>query len=190
MLQLIPNNPYSGIIGNSELLTSFPKDHSYKKAQPTYNLPAAIEVFRDNYKIRNYTSKDPVYTFTQEIRDIKAQEKKRREEMKILHGMYQSRNSTVTTTQLFMLIQNARLVHYVHTPLLFLPRWRIKAASTRDHSLFPSHGLQSTGRTVSEEKEIWHTELCYGFFQEYRQYMQTLGFLPLQIDNPRNANEG
>lgn len=185
-MQLIPNNPYSGIIGNSELMTNFPKDHTHKKAQPSYNVPATLEVFRDNYKIRNYFSKDPVYTFNQEIRDIKSQEKKRREEMKILHGMYQSRTSTVTIPQLHMLIQNARIVHYVHTPLLFLPRWRLKAASTRDHSLFPSQAIQIADKMVSDEKELWHTELCYGFFQEYRNYMQTLGFMPLQIDPGTN----
>lgn len=169
-------------------MTSFPKDHAHKKAQPAYNLPAFLEVFRDNYKIRNYASKDPVHAFTQEIRDIKAQEKRRREEMKILHGMYQSRTSTVTIPQLFMLIQNSRIVHYVHTPLLFLPRWRLKAASTRDHSLFPSQVIQIADKMISDEKESWHSELCYGFFQEYRNYMQTLGFMPLQIDGPGNSD--
>lgn len=171
-------------------MTTFSKDHVHKKTQSTYNLPTILEVFRDNYKIRKYISKDPVYTFNQEIREIKAEEKKRREEMKILHGMYQSRTSTVTISELHMLIRNARIVHYVHTPLLFLPRWRLKSASTRDHSLFPSNAIQMADKMVSVEKELWHTQLCYGFFQEYRNYMLTLGFMSLQIAKPRSSQEG
>lgn len=105
------------------------------------------------------------------------------EEMKILHAMYQSRTSTTTVSHILLLMQNSRIVHYCHTPLLFLPRWRLKSASTRDHSLYPSQTVQMADKMASEEKEKWHKELCYGFFIEYRHYLQTLGFMPLQIDN-------
>ncbi|VEN57127.1 unnamed protein product, partial [Callosobruchus maculatus] len=185
---MIPNNPYTNIIGNVESTLSFSRDHAHKKAQPAFNFAAALEAFRDNYKVCKYASLDPAVTFTLEIREMKSLEKRGREEMKTLHAMYQSRTSTVNVQQIYMLIQNSRIVHYCHTPLLFLPRWRLKSASTRDHSLYPSQAIQLADVMASEEKEMWHTDLCYGFFLEYRHYLQTLGFIPLQITNPQTTN--
>ncbi|CAH1982614.1 unnamed protein product [Acanthoscelides obtectus] len=185
---MIPNNPYTNIIGSVEYTLTFPKDHSHKRPHPLLNFAAILEAFRDNYKICKYASLDPAVTFTLEIREMKSLEKRSREEMKTLHGMYQSRTSTVTVQQIYMLIQNARIVHYCHTPLLFLSRWRLKSASTRDHSLYPSHAIQLADLMASEQKEMWHTELCYGFFLEYRHYLQTLGFIPLQINNQHTTN--
>ncbi|KAJ8966989.1 hypothetical protein NQ317_011189 [Molorchus minor] len=181
---LIPNNPYSSLIGNFECMSTFPKDHSHKRNQSAYNLPSTLEAFRDNFRMSKYTSPDPVLTFTLEMREMKNLEKKSREEMKTLHSMYQSRTSTTTVPQILLLMQNSRIVHYCHTPLLFLPRWRIKTASTRDHTLYPSY---LDDKMASDEKEKWHKELCYGFFTDYRNYLQLLGFMPLQIDNPHAA---
>ncbi|XP_056646993.1 KICSTOR complex protein SZT2-like isoform X1 [Diorhabda sublineata] len=185
-LFMIPNNPYASLLGNVEAMISFPKDHSHKRVQLTYNLPATLEAFRDNFRVCKLSSTDPVVTFTSEMREMKTIEKRDREELKTLHAMYQSRTSTTSVPQIFLLLQNSRIVHYCHTPLLFLSRWRLKTASTRDHSLYPSQAIQVADKMVNEEKEMWHTELCYGFFSEYRHYMQTLGFMPLQIDNPHN----
>ncbi|XP_018578793.1 KICSTOR complex protein SZT2 isoform X1 [Anoplophora glabripennis] len=180
---MIPNNPYSALIGNSECMMTFPKEHSHRRIQPAYNLPSTLEAFRDNFHNSKYVSADPVVTFTLEMREMKLLEKKSRDEMKILHAMYQSRTSTTTVSHILLLMQNSRIVHYCHTPLLFLPRWRLKSAATRDHSLHPSQAVQLADKMASEEKEKWHNELCYGFFIEYRHYLQTLGFMPLQIDN-------
>nr|XP_023016879.1 KICSTOR complex protein SZT2-like [Leptinotarsa decemlineata] len=180
---MIASNPYVSLIGNVDAMSSFPKDFSQKRVQPTYNLPGTLEAFRDNFRIHS-GSMDPAVAFTFEIREIKSFEKRCREEMKTLHAMYQSRTSSVTVPQIYLLLQNSRIIHFCHTPLLFLPRWRLKSASTRDHSLYPSQAIQLADKMASQEKEMWHTELCYGFFSEYRHYMQTLGFMPLQIDNP------
>ncbi|KAG5885699.1 hypothetical protein JTB14_002313 [Gonioctena quinquepunctata] len=185
---MIASNPYASLIGNVEAIMSFPKEFSHKRVHPTYNLPATLEAFRDNFRI-HLGSTDPTVAFTFEMREMKSIEKRCREEMKTLHAMYQSRTSTVTVPQIFLLLQNSRIIHYCHTPLLFLPRWRLKSASTRDHSLYPSQAIQLAEKVASEEKEMWHTELCYGFFSEYRHYMQTLGFMPLQIDYP-HSNTG
>uniref|UniRef100_A0A6P7GKT9 KICSTOR complex protein SZT2-like n=1 Tax=Diabrotica virgifera virgifera TaxID=50390 RepID=A0A6P7GKT9_DIAVI len=183
---MIPNNPYASLLGNIDATTTFPKDHSLKRQQLSYNLPATLEAFRDNFKASKLASTDPVVTFTSEIGEMKTIEKRNREELKTLHAMYQSRTSTTSVPQIFLLLQNSRIVHYCHTPLLFLSRWRLKAASTRDHSLYPSHAIQITDKMANEDLEMWHTELCYGFFSEYRHYMQTLGFMPLQIDDPHS----
>ncbi|KAJ8923504.1 hypothetical protein NQ315_010082 [Exocentrus adspersus] len=180
---MIQNNPYSALIGNSEYMMTFTKEHFHKRMQPTYNLPSTLEAFRDNFHNSKYVSSDLVVTFTLEMREMKVIEKKSRDEMKILHAMYQSRTSTTTVSHIILLMQNSRIVHYCHTPLLFLPRWRLKSAATRDHSLYPSQAVQLADKMTSDEKEKWHTELCYGFFIEYRHYLQTLGFMPLQIDN-------
>lgn len=75
---MIPNNPYSAIIGNSECMMTFPKEHSHKRFQPTYNLPSTLEAFRDNFHNSKYVSADPVVTFTLEMREMKLLEKKSR----------------------------------------------------------------------------------------------------------------
>ncbi|CAG9855485.1 unnamed protein product [Phyllotreta striolata] len=177
-------NPYANMLGNVEAMTSFSKaNSSHKRTQVAHNLPGTLEAFRDNFKVCKYHCTDPVESFTSEMREMKKLEKLGREELKTLHGMYQSRTSTTSVSQLLLLLQNSRILHYCHTPLLFLPRWRLKTFSTRDHSLYPSQAIQLADKMASEEKELWHTELCYSFFQEYKHYMQTLGFMPLQIEN-------
>nr|CAH7745695.1 unnamed protein product [Callosobruchus chinensis] len=185
---MIPNNPYTKIVGNAESTMSFSRDHAHKKAQSAFSFAAALEAFRDNYKVCRSYSPDAAVTFTLEIREMKSLEKRGREEMKTLHAMYQSRTSTVNVQQIYMLIQNSRIVHYCHTPLLFLPRWRLKSASTRDHSLCPSQTIQLADVMASDEQEMWHTELSYGFFLEYKHYLQTLGFIPLQINSAHSSN--
>ncbi|KAJ8945629.1 hypothetical protein NQ314_009160 [Rhamnusium bicolor] len=89
-------------------------NHSHKRIQPTYNIPAILEAFRDSFRIAKYSSTDPVVTFTLEMREMKTLEQKSRgkglvtqmwensltnltltffltEELKTLHAMYQSR---------------------------------------------------------------------------------------------------
>lgn len=173
---MLGSNPYVNIIGDTDHIKDFSRDAT-RKRQPA-NLLSILEAFRDNFRNSKYTTWDPVVVFTIEMREMKSVEKKSKDEMKVLHAMYQSRTSTTTVPHIFLLMQNSRIIHYCHTPLLFLPRWRLKAAATRDHSLYP---LQN--KITSEENEVWHKELCYSFFFEYRNYLQTLGFIPLQFDN-------
>jgi len=122
----------------------------------------------------------------------------------------------------------ARLLHYVFTPMLFLPKWRWQANATRDHAAaeFPfeetkrnsgAHLLDqaASGRNrhgsgisvkVTEKKtgsgnspvvnksptgspkplrvnqnERFHSDLLSHFFQEYIQYLQTLGFILIDL---------
>lgn len=191
-------------------MSKFPRDHSYKKAhQSSFNLPMILEAFRDNFCNTKYTSNDVVVIFTIEMREMKSLEKRNRgmlvkviythtidflkkilDEMKKLHSMYQSRTGSTSVPQLNLLMQNSRILHYVHTPLLFLPRWRLKSAATRDHSLYPLQAIQRADELADKEKELWHFELSYSFFSEYRNYLHTLGFTPLQIDNPQAGTVG
>lgn len=110
--------------------------------------------------------------------------------MKKLHNMYQSRNGSASVPQLNLLMQNWRILHYIYTPLLFLPRWRLKSAYTRNHIILISHAEQLIDRIQDKEKESWHTDLCYSFFLEYRSYLQNLGFSPLQIEDAQADNAG
>ncbi|KAJ3640250.1 hypothetical protein Zmor_003559 [Zophobas morio] len=174
------NNPYTCIIGSTASMIEFPRDESRKTLTSTPNISNIFDAFRDSFHTLKYNTNDPVGVFSMEMQEMKIAEKKSRDEMKKLHSMYQSRTSTTTVPQIFLLMQNSRIIHYCHTPLLFLPEWRLKSAATRDHSLCsPTHRTHKNAL----EKDSWHTELCYGFFCEYRRYLQTLGFMPLQIDN-------
>ncbi|XP_008200755.1 KICSTOR complex protein SZT2 isoform X3 [Tribolium castaneum] len=174
------NNPYTCMIGSTPSMVEFPRDDNRKSLTNTPNLSHVLDAFRDSFHTLKYNANDPVGVFSMEMQEMKHAEKKSRDEMKILHSMYQSRTSTTTVPQIFLLMQNSRIIHYCHTPLLFLPEWRLKSAATRDHSLCsPTHRTQKNAL----ERDSWHTELCYGFFCEYRRYLQTLGFMPLQIDN-------
>ncbi|CAH0562057.1 unnamed protein product [Brassicogethes aeneus] len=181
---MMVGNPYAAYISDMDYMSKYPRDHKKKRIPSTYNLHIIVEAFRDSFRISKFASNDPVVMLTSEMCEMKAIEKRQREEMKKLHNMYQSRTSTTTVSQIFLLMQNSRIIHYCHTPLLFLPRWRLKSAATRDHSLYPSQAIQIADKLSDEDKESWHTELCYAFFTDYRQYLQTLGFMPLQIDSP------
>ncbi|KAH0819001.1 hypothetical protein GEV33_003789 [Tenebrio molitor] len=174
------NNPYTCVTGSTPSMVEFPRDENRKNLATTPNLTNILDAFRDSFYTLKYKTNDPVGDFTVEMQEMKIAEKKSRDEMKKLHSMYQSRTSTTTVPQIFLLMQNSRIIHYCHTPLLFLPEWRLKSAATRDHTLCsPTHRTQRNAL----EKDSWHTELCYGFFCEYRRYLQTLGFMPLQLDN-------
>lgn len=176
---LSSNNPYVCYIGNVEYMRELPKDIPRRTIANT-NLAKSLDVFRDAFQKTNYPSNDIVVILTIEMREVKSWEEKWNEEMKKLHSMYQSRTSSTTVPLIFLLMQNSRIIHYCHTPLLFLPKWRLKSAATRDHNLYPNtHADQIALR----KNDPWHSDLCYGFFCEYRRYLQTLGFMPLQFDN-------
>lgn len=113
--------------------------------------------------------------------------------------MWQNRsaapNIPISITALNTFKQYSRLIHYCHTPLLFLPSWRFQSAATRDHTLTTQSSLSGTCNThqqVSQEMHNdqeeqtdiakWHQELCSLMLSEYKQYLQILGFSPVQID--------
>ncbi|XP_050313415.1 KICSTOR complex protein SZT2-like [Anthonomus grandis grandis] len=186
---MLSTNNYYTLIANLDAMSKFPRDTQTQKKchQPGFNLPVILETFRDNFCNTKYTSNDAVAILTIEMREMKTLEKKNRDEMKKLHSMYQSRTGSTSVSQLDLLMQNSRIIHYVHTPLLFLARWRFKSAATRDHTLYPSKAIQLADKLSNEERELWHTELCFIFFSEYRNYLHTLGFTPLQIDSSQTG---
>ena len=63
----------------------------------------------------------------------------RREEMQRLLVLWQLRSSgsniSVTEDVIQLFKQVARTIHYCFTPLLFLPKWRLQVARTRDPNL-------------------------------------------------------
>lgn len=120
--------------------------------------------------------------------------------------MYQSRTNSCTHAQIDILLQNSRVIHYCHTPLLFLSRrdifilpqffffliiitnayrWRVQAAATRDHSI----NTPKLSTVLSKNNEVWYDSLCMGFISEYKKYLQTLGFMSLHVDNGSKKNE-
>lgn len=84
----------------------------------------------------------------------------RREEMQRLLVLWQSRstgasispNVSVTEDIIHLFKQVARTIHYCFTPLLFLPKWRLQVARTRDPNLatLPNSSLQA--HTPSQDK--------------------------------------
>lgn len=67
------------------------------------------------------------------------------------------------------------------------------SAATRDHSLNVEISEDVTCVYTPNESsdlkiicdESWHDELCFSFIREYKQYLQTLGFVPLETDEKK-----
>ncbi|XP_066906429.1 KICSTOR complex protein SZT2 isoform X3 [Halyomorpha halys] len=124
---------------------------------------------------------DPVCENINQIMSLKILD--RREQQKKLRVMWQSRAAThipmsEETLELFM--RYSRIVHYCLTPLLFLPNWRLQSAATRDQTLIVNPPLQVYESNKRQEFD-WHEKLCLVFLNEYKQYLQTLGFVNIQM---------
>ncbi|XP_039179309.1 KICSTOR complex protein SZT2 isoform X6 [Crotalus tigris] len=148
---------------------------------------------------------DPVAQHGAQFLEIKNTERKELEkQMKIenLFVTWQQRsaqsNMPITLADLDTLKQSSRLVHYCATPLLFDPgsRQQIQAdqqsklegkkrhrsndstASGRDRS----HSCDSAeGLPCRSKDEAWLLELCHAFLQQYIQYLQSMGFILVQV---------
>uniref|UniRef100_A0A0N7ZXW0 Protein SZT2 n=1 Tax=Daphnia magna TaxID=35525 RepID=A0A0N7ZXW0_9CRUS len=131
----------------------------------------------------------------------------RREEMQrllVLCPARSSGNNILVTEDIIQLFkQVARIIHYCFTPLLFLPKWRIQVARTRDPNMAtasltsefrPRHesgnsvnsGRNSPSNSPPRQPrrptdDHWHQSLCSAYLQEYVQYLHTLGFLQMEI---------
>lgn len=121
--------------------------------------------------------------------------------MNRLYTIWQNRSSASNIPVCFDTLntfkQHSRLIHFCHTPLLFLPTWRLQSAATRDHSLTPPCSLVSSNvgqqasveQTQSKEDPAkavivkWHRELCNSMLTEYKQYLQILGFSSIQVES-------
>ncbi|KFW81375.1 Protein SZT2, partial [Manacus vitellinus] len=110
-------------------------------------------------------------------------------------------NMPISLADLETLKQSSRLVHYCATPLLFDPAFRQQiqtdqlgkvegkkrhrsndsTASGRDRS----HSCDSAESLPCKVKEEpWLQEMCNAFLQQYIQYLQSMGFILVQVRPP------
>jgi hypothetical protein len=103
--------------------------------------------------------------------------------------------------------QISRLAHFCYTPLLFLPRWRYEAHSTRlrisdgledgneELDVLAEKPLPSTQEADSGRKQLRqspieerdHINIVRTFIQEYVRYLQTLGFINIKKTKPETS---
>uniref|UniRef100_A0A3P8USC8 SZT2 subunit of KICSTOR complex n=1 Tax=Cynoglossus semilaevis TaxID=244447 RepID=A0A3P8USC8_CYNSE len=156
------------------------------------------EALRDICTIRPLMDGDVVARHGGQLLEIKAAERRELEkQMKIenLFVTWQQRsaqsNMPISGTDLETLKQSSRLVHYCATPLLFDPlfppskgicskrhRSSDSTASGRDRS----YSTDSADMLPSRLKEEpWLLEICSTFLQQYVQYLQSMGFILVQV---------
>uniref|UniRef100_UPI00398E855C KICSTOR complex protein SZT2 n=1 Tax=Pristiophorus japonicus TaxID=55135 RepID=UPI00398E855C len=151
---------------------------------------------------------DPVSRHGTQFREIKNLERREMEkQMKIenLFVTWQQRsaqsNMPITVGDLDTLKQSSRLVHYCATPLLFDPNFRLQiqaeqqvgsegkkrhrsndsTASGRDRS-HSCDSVETMPFKVKEEQ--WLGEISNAFMQQYIQYLQSMGFILVQVRPP------
>ncbi|XP_069498529.1 KICSTOR complex protein SZT2 isoform X3 [Ambystoma mexicanum] len=137
-----------------------------------------------------------------EIKNMERREVEKQLKIENLFVTWQQRsaqsNMPITTADLDTLKQSSRLVHYCATPLLFdsVFRQQIQAdqqgkcegkkrhrsndssASGRDRS----HSCDSVEMLPSKlREEPWLLEMCSTFMQQYIQYLQSMGFILVQV---------
>ncbi|KAM4548799.1 KICSTOR complex protein SZT2 isoform 3-T3 [Odontesthes bonariensis] len=163
------------------------------------------EALRDVCTIRPLMEGDVVGRHGGQLLEIKAAERREMEkQMKIenLFVTWQQRsaqsNMPISGTDLETLKQSSRLVHYCATPLLFDPIFRKQiqeeqmkqpqvkkrhcssdsTASGRDRS----YSTDSADMLPSRLKEEpWLLEISSNFLQQYVQYLQSMGFILVQV---------
>ncbi|XP_045905666.1 KICSTOR complex protein SZT2 isoform X11 [Micropterus dolomieu] len=163
------------------------------------------EALRDVCTIRPLMEGDAVARHGGQLLEIKAAERRELEkQMKIenLFVTWQQRsaqsNMPISGSDLETLKQSSRLVHYCATPLLFDPIFRKQiqeeqivqppvkkrhcssdsTASSRDRS----YSTDSADMLPSRLKEEpWLLEISNTFLQQYVQYLQSMGFILVQV---------
>ncbi|XP_053549576.1 KICSTOR complex protein SZT2 isoform X2 [Bombina bombina] len=106
-------------------------------------------------------------------------------------------NMPISAADLDTLKQSARLVHYCATPLLFDPSFQAQVQSDQGRSegkkRHRSNDSGTSGRDRSHscdsaeippskaKEEPWLLELCTAFMQQYIQYLQSTGFILVQL---------
>ncbi|MED6249660.1 hypothetical protein ATANTOWER_017677, partial [Ataeniobius toweri] len=169
------------------------------------------EALRDVCTIRPLTEGDVVVRHGNQLLDMKAAERREMEkQMKIenLFVTWQQRsaqsNMPISGTDLETLKQSSRLVHYCATPLLFDPGFRKQiqeeptyqpivkkrhcssdsTASGRDRSCSTDSADMLPSRL---KEEPWLLEISNNFLQQYVQYLQSMGFILVQVRPPSPA---
>ncbi|KAJ8276956.1 hypothetical protein GJAV_G00069790 [Gymnothorax javanicus] len=137
-----------------------------------------------------------------EIKAIERKEMEKQLKIENLFVTWQQRsaqsNMPITVADLDTLKQSSRLVHYCATPLLFDPVFRKQiqeeqiihppvkkrhrsndsSASVRDRSCSTDSAEMLPGRL---REEPWLQDLSNTFLQQYVQYLQSMGFILVQV---------
>uniref|UniRef100_A0A3B5QJK0 SZT2 subunit of KICSTOR complex n=1 Tax=Xiphophorus maculatus TaxID=8083 RepID=A0A3B5QJK0_XIPMA len=168
------------------------------------------EALRDVCTIRPLTEGDVVVRHSNQLLEMKTAERREMEkQMKIenLFVTWQQRsaqsNMPISGTDLETLKQSSRLVHYCATPLLFDPGfrnlWNPFILSTYFQKRHRSSDSTSSGRDRSYstdsadmlpsriKEEPWLLEISNNFLQQYIQYLQSMGFILVQVRPPSPA---
>ncbi|XP_042661964.1 KICSTOR complex protein SZT2 isoform X2 [Tyto alba] len=151
---------------------------------------------------------DPVSRHGAQFLEIKSMERKELEkQMKIenLFVTWQQRsaqsNMPISMADLETLKQSSRLVHYCATPLLFDPAFRQQIQTDQQGKVegkkrHRSNDSTASGRDRSHscdsaealpckvKEEPWLQEMCNAFLQQYIQYLQSMGFILVQVRPP------
>nr|XP_048718492.1 KICSTOR complex protein SZT2 isoform X7 [Caretta caretta] len=155
--------------------------------------------------------RDPVSWHGAQFLEIKSLERKELEkQMKIenLFVTWQQRsaqsNMPIGLADLETLKQSSRLVHYCATPLLFDSAFRQQIQADQQAKLEGKKRHRSSDSTASGrdrshscdsaevlpcklKEEPWLQEMCNAFLQQYIQYLQSMGFILVQVRPPSPA---
>ena len=106
-----------------------------------------------------------------------------------LHGHPgEVKEAIASTSEMTRLLEMSHLLHYVYTPLLFLPKWRYKAHSTRlrgSHlesftesiaALPSTEGADRKKLRISAIEEREHSSILKSYMGDYLRYLKTMGF--------------
>ncbi|KFO92862.1 Protein SZT2, partial [Buceros rhinoceros silvestris] len=110
-------------------------------------------------------------------------------------------NMPISLADLETLKQSSRLVHYCATPLLFDPAFRQQIQTDQQGKVegkkrHRSNDSTASGRDRSHscdsaealpckvKEEPWLQEMCNAFLQQYIQYLQSMGFILVQVRPP------
>ncbi|KAM4722946.1 KICSTOR complex protein SZT2, partial [Rhinophrynus dorsalis] len=181
------------------------------RSLPSLHFPADMvpfdEVLRDVMPTKPMhlsTELDTVSRHGAQFLEIKSTERKEVEKQLKIENLFvtwQQRsaqsNMPISATDLDTLKQSARLVHYCATPLLFDPTFQAQVQNDQGRSEGKkrhrsndsgtsgrdrSHSCDSTEMPPSKAKEEpWLQELCTAYMQQYIQYLQSTGFILVQL---------
>ncbi|XP_043941348.1 KICSTOR complex protein SZT2 isoform X2 [Protopterus annectens] len=167
-----------------------------------------ITAIKIMHQMPEFATSDPVVRHGMQYLEIKNMERKEMEKQLKIENLFvtwQQRsaqsNMPITVADLDTLKQSSRLVHYCATPLLFDPAFRQQiqeeqqvnpegkkrhrsndsSASGRDRS----HSCDSVEMLPCKMKEEpWLLEISNTFMQQYIQYLQSMGFILVQVRPP------
>uniref|UniRef100_A0A3Q2CCB1 SZT2 subunit of KICSTOR complex n=1 Tax=Cyprinodon variegatus TaxID=28743 RepID=A0A3Q2CCB1_CYPVA len=168
------------------------------------------EALRDVCTIRPLMEGDAVLRHGNQLLEIKAAERREMEkQMKIenLFVTWQQRsaqsNMPISGTDLDTLKQSSRLVHYCATPLLLFQAFQAvppePSVPTHSQKRHRSSDSTASGRDRScstdsadmlpsrLKEEPWLLEISNTFLQQYVQYLQSMGFILVQVRPPSPA---